>query len=167
MLEYLHRLMTRDDGATMVEYGLMVLSLAVAAIGCYVGYTLYSGRREIPERLSEKYPNLHRWVANKYYVDELYNALFVKSLLRLNEFLARFDLKVIDGLVNLTAFVTKVGAFISGGFDRLFVDGAVNLVANMTQRGGAVLRRVQSGRIQVYLYYAVGGILLVMLYRLF
>ncbi len=62
-------------------------------------------------------------------------------------------------------FLTKVLSFVSAGFDRIVVDGSVNLVANVSQGVGALFRRAQSGRIQVYLYYAVGGILLVVLYR--
>jgi NADH:ubiquinone oxidoreductase subunit 5 (subunit L)/multisubunit Na+/H+ antiporter MnhA subunit len=92
--------------------------------------------------------------------------LIVNNLLRLNNFLAKFDLKVVDGIVNLVGFLTKVSAYISGAFDRIFVDGMVNLVGNVARWGGAGLKRVQSGQIQTYLYYAVGGVLLVMLYRL-
>ena len=32
MMGYLHRLFTRDEGATMVEYGLMVALIAVVAL---------------------------------------------------------------------------------------------------------------------------------------
>jgi NADH:ubiquinone oxidoreductase subunit 5 (subunit L)/multisubunit Na+/H+ antiporter MnhA subunit len=99
-------------------------------------------------------------------VDEIYQALIVNNLLRLNNFLAKFDLKVIDGLVNLVGFLTKISAYISAAFDRIFVDGLVNLVGNTARWGGAGLRRVQSGQIQTYLYYAVGGVLAVLLYRL-
>ncbi len=148
-----------------VEYGLMLLSLAVATAGCVIGYTLYSKRTDIPAALAAKFPGLHRAMQNKFYVDEIYEAVFVNNLLRLNDFLAMFDLKVVDGAVNLTGFLTKVGAYISGGFDRIFVDGLVNLVANVARWGGAGVRRLQSGQIQAYLFYAVGGVLLVMLYR--
>jgi NADH-quinone oxidoreductase subunit L len=148
-----------------VEYGLMALSLAVAVVGCTTGYVLYSRRLDIPAALARRFPGVHRAMLNKFYVDEIYDAVFVRSLLRLNDSLAEFDLKVIDGLVNLTGFLAKVSAYISGAFDRIFVDGLVNLVGNITRWGGAGLRRVQSGQIQAYLYYAVGGILLVMLYR--
>jgi NADH-quinone oxidoreductase subunit L len=148
-----------------VEYLLMALSLGVAVAGCYAGYTLYTRRQDIPAKIVEAAPRLYRFVRNKYYVDELYQLLFVKSLLRLNDFLGKFDLKVIDGLVNLSALVTKITSFFSGWFDRIFVDGAVNFVADATQKGGAILRRTQTGRIQTYLYYAMGGILLVLLYR--
>ena len=48
--------------------------------------------------------------------------------------------------------------------DRYLVDGAVNLVANSTLSAGSILRRVQTGRIQTYLYGALaGGIAIVLL----
>ncbi|MBI3541167.1 MAG: NADH-quinone oxidoreductase subunit L, partial [Deltaproteobacteria bacterium] len=147
------------------EYLLMVLSLGIAMAGCYAGFILYSRKKEIPEGLSRRFPLIYQFVLNKYYVDEFYQIFFVNNLLRLNNFLARFDMKVIDGIVNLSAYLTKMGAFFSGWFDRTFVDGAVNLSASVTSWGGMMVRRVQSGKIQVYLYYAIGAILLIMLYR--
>jgi NADH-quinone oxidoreductase subunit L len=150
----------------VTEYGLMALSLAIAVVGSATGYVLYSKRKDIPAALVARFPAIHRAMLNKFYVDEIYQALFVNNLLRLNNFLAKFDLKVVDGLVNLTGFLTKVSAYISGGFDRIFVDGLVNLVGNIARWAGAGLRRAQSGQIQTYLYYAAGGVLLVMLYRL-
>ncbi len=149
----------------VIEYALMIFSLAVALVGCLAGYTFYSRRKDIPERIIQKFPRVHRVVANKFFVDEIYDRLFVKGLLRLNTMTALFDLKVVDGLVNLSAVVTKVTSFFSGWFDRIFVDGSVNLVADITSWSGAALRRTQTGRIQTYLYLAVGGILLVMAYR--
>ncbi len=148
-----------------VEYSLMIFSVAIATAGCFAGYYLYTKRQDIPETIVKKLPWLHRVVENKFYVDEIYEILFVRNLLRLNDFLAQFDAKVIDGLVNFTALFTKITSFISGWFDQTFVDGAVNLVADTTSWGGAVLRKVQSGRIQTYLYLALGAVLAVMVYR--
>ncbi len=148
------------------EYGLMALSLAIAVAGSLTGYILYTKRKDIPEKFVKAFPVFHRVVQNKFYVDEIYQAVFVNNLLRLNDFLANFDLKIIDGIVNFVGFATKVAAFISGSIDRVFVDGLVNLVGNIAQWGGALVKRTQSGKIQTYLYYAMGGILLVMLYRL-
>jgi NADH-quinone oxidoreductase subunit L len=45
--------------------------------------------------------SLHKLVLNKYYVDEIYDALIVKPLYRLYLWFAYvFDVKVIDALVN-------------------------------------------------------------------
>lgn len=45
MRSFLNRLMTEEDGATMVEYALMVALIAVAAIGAVQGLaTALSGK---------------------------------------------------------------------------------------------------------------------------
>ncbi len=82
------------------------------------------------------------------------------------DFLARFDSQVIDGIVNLSGRSTRLLAVFSGWVDKTFVDGAVNLVADGTLLGGVGARKLQTGKIQNYLLYAVGGIVLVLLYRL-
>ena len=149
----------------VVEYLLMILSLGVATAGCYTGYLLYTRRRDIPEMIVKKFPLLHRVVEQKFYVDEIYQIIFVKNLLRLNNFLASFDMRVVDGIVNFSAVLTKVSAFFSAWFDKTFVDGSVNFVADLASWSGAGLRKMQSGRIQAYLYYAMGAVLVVLLYR--
>ncbi|MBI4197404.1 MAG: NADH-quinone oxidoreductase subunit L [Deltaproteobacteria bacterium] len=148
-----------------VEYGLMIFSFLIAAVGCYVGYTLYTRRQDIPQKVVGRFPVLYRTVLNKFYVDEVYEVVFVKGLLRLNSALASFDLKVIDGLVNLSALLTRITSRISGFFDKIFVDGLVNLVANSTLWSSAI-HRIQTGRIQSYLYYALGGVVVMLLYRI-
>jgi NADH-quinone oxidoreductase subunit L len=46
-------------------------------------------------------PRLYKTVLNKYYVDEIYDALFVQPSYRLFVWCARvFDLRFIDGIVN-------------------------------------------------------------------
>jgi NADH-quinone oxidoreductase subunit L len=149
----------------IAEFGLGFVALAVAVAGCYLGYLMYSSRKDIPETVVRKFPNLYRIVSNKFYVDEFYQRVFVRGLLRLNDLASLFDAKVIDRIVNLSASFTKFGAYLSAWFDRTFVDGLVNLTGETTALGGALFRKMQSGRIQTYLYYALGAVLLVMMYR--
>jgi NADH-quinone oxidoreductase subunit L len=66
--------------------------------------------------------------------------------------------------VNLAGAITRVVANLDGAIDRYLVDGAVNLIANSTLSTGSILRRLQTGRIQTYLYGAlVGAITIVLL----
>ncbi len=148
------------------EYLLMILSLAVAIAGCWTGYLLYSRRKDLPNRFVEKHPRFYQAALEKFYVDEVYQKVFVRGLLRLNDALAWFDLRVIDGLVNLSAEWTRITSFLSGWFDRTFVDGAVNLTGSLTAWSGARLRRIQTGRIQMYLYYVAGGVLVILMFQL-
>jgi NADH-quinone oxidoreductase subunit L len=58
-----------------------------------------------------------------------------------------------------------VVANIDGVIDRYLVDGAVNLVAGATLSAGRVMRRVQTGRIQTYLYGALVGAIALVLFN--
>jgi NADH-quinone oxidoreductase subunit L len=150
----------------VVEYMLMVFSVAVAVAASLLALTMYNRRKELPAAFVARFPRLHRWVLNKYYVDEIYQKVFVDNLLRLNNFLAAFDLKVVDGLVNFSGLVVRITSKVSGFFDNGFVDGLVNLTAETVRAAGAQLRRAQTGRIQNYLYVAMAGVVVMMIWKL-
>jgi NADH-quinone oxidoreductase subunit L len=143
----------------------MLVSLAVAASGIGLAWQIYYRRRLRPETFSEALGGFpYRAVLGKYYVDELYELVFVRGALLLCRAVAWFDLHVIDGLVDLSAAVVRGWAWVSGLFDLYVVDGAVNGVADTTQFVGRRVRNIQSGAITAYLYViiigVVGGVLL-------
>jgi hypothetical protein len=73
-----------------------------------------------------------------------------------------FDKYVVDGLVNLSAWVTeRISRFSGVVLDAGLVDGLVNLVGRGTYGIGGVVRAPQSGRIRNYVLYAAGGVALV------
>jgi len=149
-----------------IEYFLMALSVSLAGLSIFAALLLYTKRKEIPDRFVARFPRLYRLVLNKYYVDEIYDALIVQNLLRLNNFLAAFDSIVIDGFVNLTGRITRAFAKVSGFVDNSFVDGTVNLVADATLGAGSQLKKLQTGRIQNYLYAVMAGVLVMMIWKL-
>jgi NADH-quinone oxidoreductase subunit L len=59
-------------------------------------------------------------------------------------------------------FLVWVGA---GAFDRYVIDGVVNAAAYLSGFGGLLLRKVQTGKVQTYIAFAVTGAML--LYFLF
>ncbi len=59
--------------------------------------------------------------------------------------------------------MTRVVANVDGAIDKYLVDGAVNAVASTITGMGRSLRLIQTGRIQTYLYGALGGALVVVL----
>src|SRR5262249_17872624 len=66
---------------TGLELGLMVASVALAAAGIFAALQLFAADAAAADaRLAASFPRLHRWLLNKYYVDELYGALFVRGL---------------------------------------------------------------------------------------
>jgi NADH-quinone oxidoreductase subunit L len=83
------------------EWLLILASTAAALGGAALALLFFARRPVIPEALVRKFPRLYRLVADKYRVDELYDAVIVAPLLRGSEAVYRhFDLKVIDGAVN-------------------------------------------------------------------
>ena len=114
-------------------------------------------RRDHPHALGEAYHT----VANKYYVDEMVHATVIKGSMLIARVLSAFDKYVIDGIVNLCGTGGRAVGNLSAWFDRTFVDGAVNGAAALSQAFGSVVRLLQSGRVQQYAAFAVGGGMLV------
>jgi NADH-quinone oxidoreductase subunit L len=146
------------------EWLLIILSVALAVTGILLARSFYHGPRafERPKRLAERFPALYGAVANKYYVDEIYDATVVAGTLGLARGSYEFDARVVDGAVNGARHVTVGTSFLSGLFDLNVVDGLVNLVAHAYGWASRVLRRVQWGVVQGYaLVMAVGFVLMV------
>jgi NADH-quinone oxidoreductase subunit L len=146
------------EHAHSTEFLFQLIGVAVGVVGWAFARALYKdGRSQVPARLLERWKGAWKVVYNKYYVDELYQATVLRGSVGLARALAWFDKNFIDGIVNLAGAVTRVFANIDGAIDRYLVDGMVNLVAGATLSAGSVLRRVQTGRIQTYLYGALAG----------
>ena len=85
----------------MMEAFLMVVSVSVATLGILIAYRLYIGKPETAQTLTERYQRAYVTLFNKYYVDELYQAVVVGPLNRVAGALYRFvDVSAIDGAVN-------------------------------------------------------------------
>ena len=86
-----------------IEFLLMVFSTVIAVTGVAGAYIFYIKRPDLPDKFTEG-----QWgfdmVQNKYYVDELYDDVFVKPTLEGSNLLWKeCDAKAIDGVVNGTA----------------------------------------------------------------
>jgi NADH-quinone oxidoreductase subunit L len=125
-----------------VEYALMLVSVLVAAAGVWLAHLFYVKAPELPGRLAASAAGVYRLSLNKWYVDELYDTVFVRPTVAAAHALWR-------------------------GIDVLVIDGAVNGVARTMQAWGAVLRVMQSGQLQHYaLFMAIGAVLVVGVYLL-
>ncbi|MBE0617989.1 MAG: NADH-quinone oxidoreductase subunit L, partial [Proteobacteria bacterium] len=121
---------------------LMFLSVAYALLGILVSYILYLARPDIPKAVAARFKAVYELLLNKYYVDEIYQAVFIDTCLALATFLWAFwDVVVIDGLVNGTGYLVRT---VGGG-----------------------LRQLQTGRVQGYaLTILFGAVVLVAYYAL-
>jgi len=147
-----------------VELGLMALSVLVAAVGIGVAWRFYQGAGDLPGRLATALPWAHRTLLEKYRVDELYSALFVRGLtLGGGDALFATDRWVVDGgdgevrpglgVNGITWSVRDVVARASNLWDRWVVDGAVNAAAWTLDNLSYAFRAIQDGLVQ---HYALG-----------
>ena len=68
------------EHSASTEWILMALSVAIAIIGISLARYLYCIKTEIPERIEASCKPLHTLLYNKWYVDEIYDFLFVNGL---------------------------------------------------------------------------------------
>ncbi len=123
-----------------LELIMMVVSVVIALIGIGIAYLFYVKNPAIPKMLAEKWKGLYKLVFNKYYVDELYEILFI------------------DSLKNLGTGLWK-------GFDEFVIDGSINGTAYLVGWISARLRKIQTGVVQNYAFsMIIGGIVLVAYY---
>jgi NADH-quinone oxidoreductase subunit L len=116
---------------------LILISVAVAVTGILIAWVFYIKNPKIPGSLISRFPGLYKLLFNKYYVDEIYNTMFVNSTIKGSEIVYdHFDLKVIDGAVNgsakATNFFGKVLSYFQTGFIKdyalIFLLGAILLI---------------------------------------
>ncbi len=142
----------------------MVLSIIVAGLGILLSWLFYHRRRFSAESVATKFSPVYNLFWNKYYFDEFYDGVLVALTVWKSRLFAKFDLSIIDGIVNGVGTITRqiFAAFI-GFFDNRVVDGIVNRVAEVTWAAGGRIRRIQTGAIQTYLFVVLGGIVLIIL----
>jgi NADH-quinone oxidoreductase subunit L len=113
----------------------------VAIFGVLIAYFLYVARPGTSAVLVSRLRPLHVFLVNKWYFDELIDALVVRPAL-------------------------AVGAFANRTFERLVVDGVVNGTVDAVRGVGAAVRTVQSGFVRSYALLLVGGFAALGLYFL-
>lgn len=72
-----------------------------------------------------------------------------------------FDLGVIDGIVNLSAWMTRMTAWFAHKVDIYIVDGLINSIASLVGYCSNIWRRLQTGYLQNYAFIFILGLLFV------
>jgi NADH-quinone oxidoreductase subunit L len=116
---------TAEAATDHLELMLSILAVAVAAIGWLVADRMYR-RRPVSTTEPAALPAGYNLLANKYYVDEIYNYVLVKPLLAISKYLLEWvvDVAILGGLAWLLAGIASLG--------------------------GAILQRWQSGNLRSY-----------------
>jgi NADH-quinone oxidoreductase subunit L len=125
-----------------LEWGLMGTSVVIAVVGISIAFALYIASPGIPARFTAAFPALHRAVFNKWYIDELYDFLFVNPC-------------------------KSFGMFLWKGFDVVVVDGIVNGVATVVMGFSSAIRQFQTGYVHNYAFTMVLGTVVILAFYVF
>ncbi len=126
------------------EFWLAAWAVAIALAGTILAWLLYVRRPGIPAWLAARLSGVYRALVNKYYVDELYDAVIVRPLVALSDrvLYRNIDAGLIDGVgVNGTAY----------GIRAIAANG---------------LKYAQNGLTQSYVFYMIVGAVAIVGYLL-
>ena len=149
------------DGAYALDVLLMIISVMVGVLGWGLAWFMYTKRTDIPDRLAEKYMGVYEILLNKYWVDELYEFVFVRGAKALANVFWGFDERVVDGAVNGASHLIIQGSEESGRFDLQTIDGSVNGLSVVIQFGARAFRLLQTGFVQNYVLAMVLGLFVI------
>lgn len=121
------------------EYMLMAISVGGVLFALFVAYTKYIRNAHIPVADAHKRSLLAKISYNKYYVDEIYDALITRPL----DALSSFFYHVVD---------------------KLGIDGLVNNVGKTATEASKGFRLLQTGNIGFYIFMMVLGTMALLIY---
>ncbi len=153
---------------TGMEWALMALSVGLALAGIFVAKKMFDRKRDGDAMEKILGSGLHRILYNKYYVDEIYGALFVNGFAKGGgTALSSFDSKVIDGGVNGAGWLARGISTVTMWWDTWIIDGTVRLTAFLIKFASYPMRMMQTGMVQNYAFFLVAGVLVILTYYLF
>ncbi len=123
------------------EHGMLgFIATAAGLIGIALAYLFYVLKPGMADSTARTFSGAYRWLYNKYFVDEAYNAMVIEP--------------VVQGSRSV----------LWRGMDANVIDGFVNGVGRRASNFGGALRRLQSGNIRSYAAWVVLGSILVIVY---
>ncbi len=127
----------------VAEEGHSTVLVAISVISGFAGIALawlfYLARPGLAGSAASSFGALYRWVYNKYYVDEAYNAVVVQPV------------------------VNSSDRILWRGIDVGLIDGVVNGIGSRARGLGGVLKLFQSGNIRSYAAWVLAGAVLVLM----
>jgi NADH-quinone oxidoreductase subunit L len=125
------------EASETFEYMLMGISVVLLLLIMYATYNTYVTKKVMPEENDKDLQGFAKLVANKYYVDEIYDAVITKPLNGISSFVYKY-------------------------IDQGFIDKLVNGTGTSLTGFSGVLRFVQTGNIGGYIFSMVIGIIVIL-----
>lgn len=147
---------------------LMIVAIVIALLGWGLAHFLYAVSLGTSEGWAERFSGAYRILLNKYYIDEVYDLVFVEPLKRLGLILDWFDRTVIDGIVRGVGRLADLGASGSTWIEKYIVYAGLNVIGYGNHLAAREGRKMQSGMVHHYAAIIVAGLfLLVLVVQLF
>jgi NADH-quinone oxidoreductase subunit L len=142
------------------EWLFIFMSLIVAGIGIGLGWLFYRKNPRLPDIWAQRLRPLYAASYNKFWVDEFYGWAITRRVMDAARGVFAFDSRIVDGIVNGLATVSRGFSLVVGAFDKYFVDGIVNTIAAFIKRlMSPLLRAAQTGFTQNYALVMVLGLM--------
>jgi NADH-quinone oxidoreductase subunit L len=167
---WLHRFLGPIVGASgehEAETGLVFLLMgtatAIALVGWGIAHVLYGASPGTADRWAVRFSGVYTTLLNKYYVDEVYDFLFVEPLKRWGELLDWFDRTVVDGLVRGVGRLADWGSAGSTWIEKHVIYAGLNVIGYGNHLAARQGRKMQSGMVHHYAAIIVAGLFLLAL----
>jgi NADH-quinone oxidoreductase subunit L len=146
----------------------LLTSIVVSLGGLLLGWLVYRNvQAGDPDPLQRPLGAIYRTLNRKYYIDELYQVVFIRPAIWISEvFTSRImDQGIIDGILHFLAYVSGIiGSFFRNAIDNPIINGFGDFVGEGTRRIGVAIRVIQTGKVQQYMVAALVVILGVLVY---
>ena len=119
-----------------IDWSMAAIAIVTAIVGILIAFVFYKKETSYPEKVSKAFGRFYKWAYHKFYMDEVYYFI-VRSIIfkRISAPFAWFDKKI--------------------------VDGTMDLVGNSTVSASKKIKGLQSGKVQDYAMYFIGGIVVI------
>jgi len=135
-----------------------ILSTGLIALVLAISWFIYVRKRVALQSL--------QLFQNGFNIDLLYQKIIGQSALKLAIVSDSFDRKWIDGFIHFTVYVQVSVAHVVAWFDKYLVDGSVNGLARLAGAIGSITRSFQGGKIQLYIFWSVIGMIIFLFFAL-
>ena len=119
-----------------IDWQMASIAIVTAIVGIALAFVFYKKESKYPEKVSNAFGIFYKWAYAKFYMDELY--YFITRNIIFKRISAPF-----------------------AWFDKKIIDGTMDLVGNSTVAASNKIKGIQSGKVQDYAMFFIGGVVVI------